>query len=68
MKGRRDIFVKIDNTDEIIEIMEEIRQKERKLRQLFAKYDELCELENKTSWNWRDNMEEIFRRMENISL
>ena len=68
MKGRRDIFVKIENTSEIVKIMEEIREEEKDLRQLFAKYDELSTLENKASENWKDNLEEIFRRMENISL
>ena len=68
MKNRRDIFVKLDNTSEIVKVMKEIRAEEKSLRELFAKYDELNELENKACENWRDRMEETFRRMENISL
>ena len=68
MKNRRDIFVKLDNTSDIVKVMKEIRAEEKSLKELFVKYDELNELENKTCENWRDHMEETFRRMENISL
>ena len=65
---RRDIYIKLENSKEIREIMKEIRKEEAELKKLFERYDKLDKLENKTFENWGSHLEEISQKIEHISL
>jgi len=68
MDRRREIFIKINELSETIEILKEIKSKEAQMRSLFEQYDKLSLEENKIYENWSNYLEDIFSRMDYVRL
>lgn len=65
---KRDIYIKLENTEEIRESLKKIKELESDLIQLFDRYEKLNTIENKTCENWSNYLDEIAQRIDHISL
>ena len=65
---KRDIFIKIQNVENILEVLTNIKKQEEYLTQLFEGYDSLNIEENKIFDNWSNNLEEVIQRLEHVTL
>ncbi len=68
MMRKRDIYIKVDGLNEIVELLESIKNTEKLLKSLFEEYDKLCSDENKSFENWNNYLEDIFQRMDHLTL
>ena len=64
----RDIYIRINKINDIIETLEKIDEKNSYLKNLFKTYDNLNIKENNLFENWNNNMEEIVQKIEHVSL
>jgi len=65
---KREIFIKLNNIEKILEVLTNIKKKEEYLHQLFDNYDKLNIAENKTFENWSGNLDEIIQKLEHVTL
>ena len=65
---KRDIFIKLQNIEKILEVLTNIKKQEEYLTQLFEGYDSLNIEENKIFDNWSNNLEEVIQRLEHVTL
>lgn len=68
MDRRREIYIKINEMTELINILKGINSKNEKLRKLFSQYDTLNIQENAIYENWSNYLEDTFTRMDNLRL
>lgn len=68
MDRKRDIFIKLQNLSEIVEIMMEIKDKEEKIKRHFKEVDKLNIQENKVFENWSHNLDDITHRLDHVTL
>lgn len=68
MLSKREIFIKLDNVNEIVEVLESIKEKEDSLRKLFMRYNELNSYEGRKFENWNNYLEGLSQKLEHISL
>ena len=65
---KRDIFIKLENYDEVSTQVREIKEYKKELEKLFQRYDDLNKIENKTFENWETHLEDISQKIEYITL
>lgn len=68
MDKRREIYIKLEYVKEIVEVMKEIKQKEESLKQRFYEYDKINSEENRLFENWNNNLDEIMKRLDHVTL
>lgn len=68
MDRRREIFIKINELEAIVEVLKEIKKKEGQMRSLFEQYDTLNLEESRIYENWGNYLEDIFSRMDHVRL
>jgi len=65
---KRDIFIKLEELSEIVDIMLEIKEKEEKLKGRFYEYDKLSLEENKIFENWNVALEDVVHKLDHVTL
>jgi len=65
---RREIFIKLDEISEIINILSEIKKKEDSLKSLFGDYDNLNSQETKVFENWNYYLEDLIQKLDHVTL
>jgi hypothetical protein len=68
MEKSREIYIKIDKTDEVIELLKHIKDKEKEIQNLFNTYDRLNIQENKIFENWNSNLDDIITKLDHVTL
>lgn len=68
MDKKREIFIKLQKIENILEVLSEIKKKEEYLKTLFKSYDSLNTYENRIFENWSGNLDEILQRLEHVTL
>jgi hypothetical protein len=68
MEKKRDIFIKIEKTAEIVETLKLIKEQEIEIEKLFAAYDKLNLQENKIFEGWSNNLEEVIQKLDHVTL
>lgn len=68
MNKKRDIYIRIENLGEIVETLKVLKQKEEELKKLFYEYDKLNLEENRIFENWNNYLEDVFQRMDHMTL
>lgn len=68
MNKKREIFIRIEKTEKIIELLKEIRATEEKIQKLFSMHDRLNVQENKLFENWSGTLEDIIQRLDHVTL
>ena len=61
---KREIFIKLNEISEIVEVLKEIKKREEKLKSLFHDYDNLNSYENKTFENWNYYLEDLIQKFD----
>ena len=65
---KREIFIRLEEVSNIIEILTEIKKKEDLLKSLFKDYDNLNSQENKIFENWRYYLEDLMQKLDHVTL
>jgi len=65
---KREIFIKVNKINEIVSILEDIKEKEDYLKTLFLNYDKLNIEENKLFENWNNYLEDIIQKLDHVTL
>ena len=60
---KREIFIKLNNIKEIVEILENIKEMEEKIKLDFNSYDNLNDKENKIFEVWDSYLEDINQKL-----
>lgn len=68
VERKREIFIKLNNVAEIVDLLVEIKTQQEQLRKVFLEYDQLSLEESKIFENWSNNYEEISQRLDHITL
>lgn len=68
IEKKREIFIKIDKINEIVSLLEEIRDKEKYIQDLFLNYDKINLEENKMFENWNNYFEDIIQKLDHVTL
>lgn len=68
VERKREIFIKLDNVKEIVEVLAQIKAEQDELRKLFSEYDRLNLEESKIFESWSNNYEEITQKLDHITL
>lgn len=68
LERKREIFIKLDNIKEVVDILTEIKEQQAHLEKLFNKYDKLNEVENKTFENWSNYLEDISQKLDHTTI
>lgn len=68
IQKKRDIYIRVEKVREIVDLLEEIKNKEQNLRIMFEEYDKINSEENRTFENWNSYLEEVIQRLEHITL
>jgi hypothetical protein len=68
MEKTREIYTKIENRGEIIEILKQIKEKQEEIQKLFDTYDKLNIQENKIFENWNNNLDDVIDRLDHVTL
>lgn len=68
IEKKREIFIKLENMKEIVDVMSEIREKEDKLKELFYAVDKINIDEGKLVENWGNYAEEVLQRLDHITM
>ena len=68
VEKKREIFIKVDKVNEIISLLEEIKNKEEYIRDLFLNYDKLNLEENKRFENWNNYLDDIVQKLDHVTL
>ena len=63
MEKKREIYIKIEKTNEIIEILRSIKEKEEEIQKLFDTYDKLNLKEDKIFETWNNNLDDIINKL-----
>ena len=68
MEKKREIFIKIEKTAEIVETLRLIKEQEIEIEKLFAAYDKMNLKENKIFEGWSNNLEEVIQKLDHVTL
>jgi hypothetical protein len=68
MEKRREIFIKIEKTEQIIATLQLVKEQEIEIEKLFAAYDKLNLQENKIFENWSTHLEEVIQKLDHVTL
>lgn len=68
VEKKREIFIKIDKVDEIVKLLNEIKELEQYLENLFQNYDKLSLKENKLFENWNNYLDDIVQKLDHVTL
>ena len=60
--------MKIDQINEIVQLLKKIKYEEEILKELFYKYDGFNLEENKIFENWNNYMEDIIQKLDHVTL
>jgi hypothetical protein len=66
MERRKEIFIKMENLSEIMDLMKEIKVKEEEIHGHFDKLAQVKSEEDKVFKGWGDNAEELLSKLDNI--
>ena len=65
---KREIYIKLQNVEKIVDLLTEIKQEEAKLKAMFDRHDKLNSEENKLFENWNNYLEEVVQKLDHVSL
>ena len=65
---KRDIYIKFVKVQEIVDLLEEIREQQVYMESLFRKYDQHNTEEQRMFENWATYLEEIVQRLDHVTL
>jgi len=68
VERKREIYLKLENIKEIVELLSEIKKEGDDLKKLFIEYDKLNLEESKIFENWNNYYEDIFQKLDHIKL
>lgn len=68
MDRKREIYIKLNNLKEIIEILSSIKNSEEELKKLFNLYDQLSFYEDKVFENWSNYLDDISHKLDHVTL
>ncbi len=68
VERKREIYLKLENIKEILELLSEIKAEGDDLKKLFIEYDKLNLEESKIFENWNNYYEDIFQKLDHIKL
>lgn len=68
MDRKREIYIRIEQLPEIVEKMKSIKEKEEHIKKLFYEYDRLNLEENKIYENWNNYLEDVFQKLDHLTL
>ncbi|MFW6285712.1 MAG: hypothetical protein ACOC16_00915 [Nanoarchaeota archaeon] len=68
MEKNREIYIKIDKTKEVVNLLKRIKAKEQEIQNLFNTYDRLNIQENKIFENWNSNLDDIITKLDHVTL
>jgi len=68
VERKREIYLKLENIKEIVELLSEIKAEGDDLKKLFIEYDKLNLEESKIFENWNNYYEDIFQKLDHIKL
>jgi Mor family transcriptional regulator len=64
---QKEIYIKIDNLNEVKNLMSEIKSDQKEIKELFDRLDKINNDENKTFENWNNYLTEISTKIKKIS-
>lgn len=65
---KREIYTRVSKINEIIDLMEEMKENQRILQNLYKQYDSLNLAENHIFENWSNYIEDTENKLEHITL
>ncbi len=65
---KRDIFIKVEKIDEIVEILDLIKKQKEETKKLFIAYEKLNSMENKVFENWNNYLDDTLQKLDHITL
>lgn len=65
---KREIYIKLDNIEKIVDLRDKIKQQEGELKKLFQHYDDLNLQENQIFENWNNYLEDINQKLDHVRL
>ena len=65
---KREIYIKLQNVEKIVDLLTEIKREETQLKQMFDRHDKLNAEENKLFENWNNYLEEVVHKLDHVSL
>lgn len=68
VERKREIFIKLENIDEIVSLLDEIKELEQETKQLFQHYDNISSSENELFENWNNYLEDILQKLDHVTL
>ena len=68
MDRRREIFIKLEQVSETVELLSEIKSQEKVLKDLFYTYDKLNLDENKVFENWSYYLEDMVQKLDHVTM
>ena len=68
VERKREIYLKLENIKEIVELLSEIKAEGDDLKKLFLEYDKLNLEDSKIFENWNNYYEDIFQKLDHIKL
>lgn len=68
IKKTRQIFIRIDGMNDIVNTLRKIKEKQEKVRKLFLEYDNFNYEENRIFENWNNYLEDLSQRLDYITL
>jgi hypothetical protein len=68
MEKKRDVFIKIEKSDKISQLLGSLKKKRELLKNLFKEYDILMIKENKMYDDLRDKIEDVQNSLNRVNL
>ena len=65
---KREIFIRLEEIEKIVELLMEIKQKEEEVQRKFQDYDNLLIEENKLYENWNHYLDDVLQRLDHVTL
>ena len=68
VERKREIYIKLENVKEIVDLLDEIKELEQETKQLFQHYDNIAAQENDLFENWNNYLEDILQKLDHVTL
>lgn len=68
MERKREIYIKIEQIENIKTLMEEIRELEEDTKKLFRHYESVSHRENEMLENWNNYIEDILQKLDHVAV
>lgn len=68
MDRRREIYIRLEQLPEVVELMKSVKNREEYLKKLFYEYDKLNLAENKYFENWSNYLEDVHTKLDHLTL